>query len=62
MSKAPPLVAALIERFEQNHEFYKSQGYNETHVRWEFLGPFFETLGWDVAHTQGHAEAYKDVE
>jgi hypothetical protein len=57
MSQAPPLVATLIERFEQNLESYKSQGYNETQLRREFLDPFFEALGWDVANKHGHAEA-----
>lgn len=61
MSQAPSIVAALIDRFEQNRESYKSQSYNETQVRREFLDPFFEALGWDVANKQGHAEAYKDV-
>lgn len=61
MSQAPSIVATLIERFEQNRDAYKSQSYNETQVRREFLDPFFEALGWDVANKQGHAEAYKDV-
>ena len=61
MSQAPPIIATLIDRFEQNRESYKSQSYNETQVRREFLDPFFEALGWDVANKQGHAEAYKDV-
>jgi hypothetical protein len=42
MSQAPPIVATLIDRFEQNRESYKSQGYNETQLRREFLDPFFE--------------------
>ncbi len=61
MGQAPDTVATLIERFERNREAYKSQGYNETQVRREFIDPFFEALGWDVANRQGHAEAYKDV-
>jgi fido (protein-threonine AMPylation protein) len=61
VSHAPSIVATLIDRFEQNRESYKSQSYNETQVRREFLDPFFEALGWDVANKQGHAEAYKDV-
>lgn len=61
MSQAPAIVAALIDRFEQNRDSYKAQGYNETQLRREFLDPFFEALGWDVANTAGHAEAYKDV-
>lgn len=62
MSQAPPQsVLDLIARFERNLEAYRAQGYNETQVRQEFLNPFFEALGWDVANRQGHAEAYKDV-
>lgn len=61
MSQAPPAVQELIARFDRNLPSYKSQGYNETQLRREFLDPFFEALGWDVANKQGHAEAYKDV-
>ncbi len=61
MSQAPPILSELVTRFEQNRESYKSQGYNETQLRREFLDPFFEALGWDVANKAGHAEAYKDV-
>lgn len=61
MGQVPKIVSDLIERFDQNRDAYKSQGYNETQVRREFLDPFFEALGWDVANKQGHAEAYKDV-
>jgi fido (protein-threonine AMPylation protein)/predicted type IV restriction endonuclease len=61
MNQAPSIVATLIDRFEQNRESYKSQGYNETQLRREFLDPFFEALGWDVANKAGHAEVYKDV-
>lgn len=61
MGQPPSIVSDLIERFDENRDAYKSQGYNETQVRREFLDPFFEALGWDVANKQGHAEAYKDV-
>jgi fido (protein-threonine AMPylation protein) len=61
MHHIPPIVADLIDRFEHNRDSYKSQGYNETQLRREFLDPFFEALGWDVSNRQGHAEAYKDV-
>jgi hypothetical protein len=42
MRHVPPIIAALIERFEQNRDAYKSRGYNETQLRREFLDPFFE--------------------
>ena len=58
---APTIIHDLVERFERNHDAYKSGSYNETQVRREFIDPFFEALGWDVNNTQGYAEAYKDV-
>lgn len=58
---APQLIIDLVERFERNIESYKSNGYNETQVRREFIDPFFEALGWDINNKAGHAEAYKDV-
>jgi len=61
MGSAPKEVKELVERFERNLEAYKRQGYNETQIRREFIDPFFEALGWDVANKQGHAEPYKDV-
>ncbi len=57
----PPSVLELVERFEHNRQAYRSGHYNETQVRREFIDPFFEALGWDVANRQGYAEAYKDV-
>lgn len=57
MGQAPGIISDLVERFDRNREAYKSQGYNETQLRREFLDPFFEALGWDVANKAGHAEA-----
>ncbi len=61
MADAPAQILTLIKRFEQNIESYRSHAYNETQVRREFIDPFFEALGWDVANKAGYAEAYKDV-
>lgn len=48
MSPAPKQIIELVQRFERNIESYRSQGYNETQLRREFIDPFFEALGWDV--------------
>ena len=61
MANFPKQLEELIERFERNIESYSNQAYNETQVRREFIDPFFEALGWDVASKSGYAEAYKDV-
>src|SRR4030043_831061 len=51
----------LIDRFQRNIEAYRSPAYNETQLRIEFIVPFFEALGWDVANKAGYAEQYKDI-
>ena len=61
MSSAPGQIERLVEQFNRNIEAYKNPGYNETQLRREFIDPFFEALGWDVANKKGYAEAYKDV-
>jgi len=61
MGGAPKAVIELVEHFERNIDSFKGQGYNEAQVRKEFIDPFFEALGWDIANKQGIAEAYKDV-
>ncbi len=60
-SSCPPEVLALVEKFDQHLEAYKSGQYNETQLRREFLDPFFSALGWDVENKAGLAETYKDV-
>jgi len=57
----PDRIKKLTETFDYNLEAYKKGSYNETQVRREFIDPFFEELGWDVANRRGYAEAYKDV-
>ncbi len=57
----PASIHDLVTRFRANLDSYKRGIYNETQVRIEFIDPFFEALGWDVANRQGYAEAYKDV-
>src|SRR5690349_21052345 len=54
------IIEDLVNRFEENHQAYRSK-YNETQLRREFLDPFFECLGWDVANKKGRSEVYKEV-
>jgi hypothetical protein len=58
---APPEIASLVERFDQQLEAYQSGRYNETQLRREFIDPMFKALGWDMENISGYAEAYKDV-
>ncbi|HUT31176.1 MAG TPA: hypothetical protein VMX13_15380 [Sedimentisphaerales bacterium] len=61
MPDVPPTIVELVETFDRNIDAYKNQRYNEAQVRRQFIDPFFETLGWDIANKQGLAPAYKDV-
>jgi type I restriction-modification system DNA methylase subunit len=61
MKEALQQLSNLVERFERNIEAYRSPAYLETQLRREFIDPFFEALGWDVANKAGYAEQYKDV-
>jgi predicted type IV restriction endonuclease len=53
MAQPPPQVLELIQRFDRNHEAYRSPNYNETQLRREFLDPLFKALGWDMDNEQG---------
>ncbi len=61
MKDALKQISSLVGRFERNIEAYRSPAYNETQLRREFIDPFFEAFGWDVANKAGYAEQYKDV-
>ena len=57
----PEPILDLVARFDRNRDSYGSSSYNETQLRREFLDPFFEALGWDVANQQRSALPYRDV-
>jgi hypothetical protein len=61
MAVVPTRICELVETFDRHIEAYRSQQYNETQLRREFIDPFFEELGWDVTNKAGYAQAYKDV-
>lgn len=54
-------IKELVERFEENISQYKRANYGEANTRADFIDPFFESLGWDVANKQGYAEQYREV-
>jgi len=57
----PKPVVELVERFERDRKAFLSPDYKEEQLRAEFLNPFFESLGWDVANKAGLTEVYKPV-
>ncbi len=54
-------IKKLIQRFGENISQYKRRDYDEANTRADFIDPFFESLGWDVANKQGYAEQYREV-
>lgn len=48
-------LRSLNRRFKVNETAFtnSSSSYNETEVRTQFIGPFFQALGWDVYHESG---------
>ena len=54
-------MADLVERFSRDRKVFLSPDYKEEQLRAEFLNPFFESLGWDVANKAGLTEVFKPV-
>ena len=54
-------ITSLVQRFEEQKEFYKNKDYNETQTRRDFIDPFWKALGWDVDNENGYAESYREV-
>jgi predicted type IV restriction endonuclease len=61
MTSPPEIVLDLVDRYNHNRDRYRRPEYNETQVRREFIDPFFEALGWDVANERGVAPQYQEV-
>ncbi len=54
-------IKSLVERFDEQKEFYKKTEYNETQTRRDFIDPFWKALGWDIDNEKGYAESYREV-
>lgn len=56
-------IQDLVRRYAPNAATYTnpSSAYNETQARTDFITPFLEALGWDVANRNGYPEDQRDV-
>lgn len=54
-------IKLLVQRFDEQKEFYKNKDYNETQTRRDFIDPFWKALGWDIDNENGYAESYREV-
>lgn len=59
--EAYKIIQQLVIRFGEQIDSYKSEEYNETLTRRDFIDPLFKALGWDIDNSQGYAEAYREV-
>ena len=46
-------VAALVDIFGRDLDYYKSRAFVESECRSKFIDPFLECLGWDVRNQKG---------
>lgn len=51
----------LINSYEQNIDHYRSDKYNETQLRTDFLDPLFSILGWDIRNNAGRTTNEREV-
>ncbi|OYD17365.1 hypothetical protein CH330_00325 [candidate division WOR-3 bacterium JGI_Cruoil_03_51_56] len=63
MPKAPvpDTILRLVDNFNRNLDACHSSAYNEAQLRQDFLNPFFEAMGWDMANKQGFDQRYRQV-
>ena len=54
-------VAELVSQYASHIKEYKSQTYNETEVRVDYVNPFFEILGWDMNNNAGLPQHLREV-
>jgi len=59
--QAKDRIKQLIEKFCLQIDYYKSNNYNETQTRRDFIDPFFAALGWDIDNEKQQLETYRDV-
>jgi type I restriction-modification system DNA methylase subunit len=59
--ETPKDIIELVKKFDSNQDYYRSNEYNETELRTEFINPFFEALGWDVYHKRYFRADEKEV-
>src|SRR2546423_14082453 len=57
----PDSILGLVEKFNASSEEYLSHSYKEARLRVDFVNPFFEALGWDIANEERRAELYREV-
>jgi type I restriction-modification system DNA methylase subunit len=55
-------LARLTASFHKDLAAYRSEGYDESALRNDFLTPFWRALGWDVENKRGLAQSLREVQ
>jgi len=55
------LLENLKEKFFENSKQYRSNLYDESKTRTDFIDKFFALLDWDISNEAGYAEQYREV-
>lgn len=51
----------LVEKYQNDIEYYRSSKYNETQLRTDFLDQLFSILGWDITNSHGQPTNEREV-
>ncbi len=54
-------IEDLVRNYSNNISEYKSEDYNESQTRAEFIDPLFELLGWDVTNVRNLSRRFREV-
>lgn len=55
-------LARLIASFQKNLAHYKSEGYDESALRNDYLNPLWRALGWDTENRSGATQPLREVQ
>ncbi len=55
-------IFRLVEIFQQNLPHYKTEGYDESSLRTDFLNPLWRAMGWDVENRAGLPQPLREVQ
>ena len=59
--KAREFIRGLASKYMRDQAQYKTEAFNETRARTEFITPMLEAFGWDVRNAHGMSSFERDV-
>ena len=59
--QARAALTKLVQKFDQNYDYYKSPAYSEAQLRVDFLNPWLEAFGWDVPNHANRPLSQREI-